>query len=338
MTKHTDSDVRETPARPLITPADRLGLTLCLAILAHAIIILGVTFSPEELPPPRFETMEVILVQQQSPTPPDEATVLAQVDLQGGGDSDEQPSNPVAAPFPAPAPTEVAPPQQPPPVEPSSPPDEVVEEETELLDVTEQMAVESSHLNEKLALKQEAETDEKPVAEDIAEQTSEVEQETPKRELPPERPMPPTPSATALIANSLAMAALSAELQRKLKKKAERPRRKYISANTKAYKYAAYMEAWRTKVERIGNLNYPNEARKRKLFGNLILDVEIAKDGSINSMTVRRSSGHEILDAAAKRIVRLGAPYAPFPENIREETDILHITRTWRFSSRNQFQ
>ena len=155
----------------------------------------------------------------------------------------------------------------------------------------------------------------------------------------PEKPeIPPTPSAMTLMANSFKIASLSAEIRRKLQTKAERPRRKFISASTKEYKYAAYMEAWRSKVERVGNLNYPDAARKQKISGSLILDVALNKDGSINEVTIRRSSGYKILDDAAIRIVELASPYSPFPVKIREETDILHITRTWQFLNNNRFR
>jgi len=98
------------------------------------------------------------------------------------------------------------------------------------------------------------------------------------------------------------------------------------------------MEAWRSKVERIGNLNYPDEARKRKLSGSLILDVALNPDGSVNDVVVRRSSGQKILDDAAIRIVHLAAPFAPFPADIRKDTDILHITRTWQFLNNKGFR
>jgi protein TonB len=98
------------------------------------------------------------------------------------------------------------------------------------------------------------------------------------------------------------------------------------------------MEAWRAKVERVGNLNYPDDARKRQLSGSLILDVALNPDGSVNQITVRQSSGHKILDDAADRIVRLAAPFAPFPDDIRAETDILHITRTWQFLHNRGFR
>ena len=133
------------------------------------------------------------------------------------------------------------------------------------------------------------------------------------------------------------MASLSAELDQRLNAYAKRPKRKWISVRTREYKYASYMEAWRAKVERVGNLNYPNEARRKRLSGSLLLEVALNPDGSINAIELRRSSGHRVLDEAAVRIVKLAAPFAPFPKNILQETDILHIERTWRFLSSNQF-
>jgi protein TonB len=91
------------------------------------------------------------------------------------------------------------------------------------------------------------------------------------------------------------------------------------------------MDAWRAKVERIGNLNYPEEARQRRLSGSLLLDVALRPDGSVADITIRRPSGYKELDAAAVRIVKLSAPFAPFPEHIRREVDLLHITRSWQF-------
>jgi protein TonB len=129
---------------------------------------------------------------------------------------------------------------------------------------------------------------------------------------------------------------LSAALDESRAIYAKRPRQTFISAATREYKYASYMEAWRRKVETIGNLNYPDEARRRDLSGSLILDVALNADGSINNITLRRSSGHRVLDDAAIAIVRLAAPFAEFPDNIRKETDVLHITRTWQFLRGNR--
>ena len=148
---------------------------------------------------------------------------------------------------------------------------------------------------------------------------------------------PPLPTAAQLLTRSFALASLNAELQQRLDSRAKRPRQKYISASTKEYRYAAYMEAWRAKVERVGNLNYPDEARRRELAGSLLLDVALRPDGAVAEITVRRSSGHKVLDDAAVRIVELAAPYAPFPDDIRAEVDILHVTRTWNFLNNQQF-
>jgi protein TonB len=113
----------------------------------------------------------------------------------------------------------------------------------------------------------------------------------------------------------------------------KRPRRKFITANTREHLYASYMRAWVAKVERVGNMNYPEEARQRNLEGSLVLSVDVLADGSIEHVRIMRSSGFELLDEAAVRIVRLAAPYAELPPEVREETDILTITRTWQFSA-----
>jgi protein TonB len=133
------------------------------------------------------------------------------------------------------------------------------------------------------------------------------------------------------------MASLSAEIDRRLQAYAKRPKRKWIMARTKEHNYAAYMEAWRQKVERVGNLNYPDEARRANLSGNLLLDVALRPDGSIDEIILRRSSGKKVLDDAAIRIVKLAAPFPRFPKRISQETDILHVQRTWQFQSGNRF-
>jgi protein TonB len=309
--------------------------------MAHGILVLGVTFAPEDIPPPRYETMEIILVQQKS-EPPEDAKILAQASLQGGGDlaDAETPSTPLPAPFPQEEPEIAAPP----PVETEAPaesaaeaPEIVADTEPEPAEIVEEIAVESSDAEERLAEKIDIKDKEAKPAEEIAKQ--QIPEENVRDKQVPEKPaLPPTPSATALMTNSFKIASLSAQIRRKLQAKAERPRRKFISASTREYKYASYMEAWRAKVERVGNLNYPEAARRKKLSGNLILDVALNNDGSINQITVRRSSGHKVLDDAAIRIVELASPYSPFPDHIREETDILHITRTWQFLNDHRFR
>ncbi len=142
------------------------------------------------------------------------------------------------------------------------------------------------------------------------------------------------PSAALLMRQSMDMASLQPQVSREQQLDSQLPRRKVISANTKEYEFASYMSAWVAKVERVGNLNYPLELREKKLHGNLVLSVGIYPDGSIETIEVKRTSGIDAVDQAAVAIVTLAAPYSPLPDNIREQVDILHITRTWRFGSR----
>jgi protein TonB len=147
-----------------------------------------------------------------------------------------------------------------------------------------------------------------------------------------EQPEPPLPSAAELMQESMAMAKLQPGIQRDRESKSKLPKRKWISANTREYEFAAYMQAWVAKVERVGNLNYPEEIRRLMLVGDLVMTVGIKLDGSVESIDIQRSSGYPQLDQAATRIVRLAGPYSPLPEHISATVDVLHITRTWRFS------
>lgn len=127
------------------------------------------------------------------------------------------------------------------------------------------------------------------------------------------------------------MARLQPGIQRDRESQSKLPRRKWISANTREIEFAAYQHAWVAKVERIGNMNYPEEVRRMKLVGDLVMTVGINRDGSVESIEIARSSGKPMLDQAATRIVRLAGPYSPLPDNINASIDVLHITRTWVF-------
>lgn len=141
-----------------------------------------------------------------------------------------------------------------------------------------------------------------------------------------------------LVQRSLEIARLEAQINKRLDMYEKMPRRKFIGARTQEYRYAQYVEDWRAKVERIGNLNYPEMARREKIYGKLMLTVSIRSDGSVESIEISRPSGQRILDAAAIRIVKLASPYPPFPPDIRKETDILSITRTWMFTTNDQLE
>ncbi len=303
-------------ARPVIAPSDRLALTLCCAIVVHATVILGVSFSPPS-ERPLDRPLDVILVHQKSPEKPKEADILAQAAHEGGGDSAEnvRPATPFTAPFPEQR-ADIA--AAPPPGRPSR------------LDTMVEPAPPS---REPPAAAQGI--DRKPRADRLTAAKKKAPAVKPEAR-PAEQSDPaivkaPVPDAEALINRSLAMASLNAEIAQRLEARAKRPRRKFISASTREYKYAAYMEAWRVKVERIGNLNYPEVARRHNLTGSLILDVALKPDGSITDIAVRRASGYKLLDEAAIQIVKLSSPFAAFPRDIEAEVDILHITRTWQF-------
>ena len=305
-------------------------MTLFFAIVAHAILILGIVFVPHESSDSMRSTLDIVLVQKHSETPPDDADYLAQANQEGGGNQTEKarPATPLLAPLSGPEPNVVAaarpaesatpqPLRKPKPEE--SPPDqEVLRPVIAVVSTETQQVVEPTAIVPKPKRKPRVDANDQNPALSDASVTRNI-------------------NASELISRSLATASLTAEIDQRTEAYAQRPRRKWISARTREYRYASYMEGWRIKVERIGNLNYPNEARRKRLSGNLRLEVALNSDGSLNDVILRSSSGHRILDDAAIRIVRLSAPFAPFPLGIQEETDILHIERTWRFSNGNQF-
>lgn len=141
------------------------------------------------------------------------------------------------------------------------------------------------------------------------------------------------PTAAELIERSMEMVNLSEEINQSMQAYARRPKQVYVSARTQEFKYANYMAEWVKKVERVGNLNYPDVARREGVSGKLLLDVALNPDGSVRNITLLKSSGHAAIDEAAIRIVNLAGPYPPFSPEISKEADILHITRTWEFST-----
>ncbi len=155
---------------------------------------------------------------------------------------------------------------------------------------------------------------------------------------PKKQPSTDSSRGDDLVQRSMEIARLEAQINKNWDAYQKMPRRKFIGSRTQEYRFAQYIEDWRIKVERIGNLNYPNEARRRQIYGKLQLSVAILSDGNIESVEVNRSSGHRILDAAAVRIVKLAAPFAPLSADIRKDTDILVITRTWTFTSSEKLE
>lgn len=283
-----------------------LLLALLVAALVHALLIwaLGFEIEPIDASPPLAETIEVTLVHQSTEEVPQDPDYYAQANQLGGGTTAEQvrATSPTPAPFPSPHAqlAEVVP-----------PPSSGRQASGSPQYVTADAPVEDKATDVSIAQPS-------PLPDDA---------ET----LTPLRPVDQAPSAQELIRQTVEVAGLNAEYGRTFASTSRRRKHQYISANTRAYYAAAYMDAWRRKVERTGNRNYPAESRRRGIYGSLMLEVALVADGSIEDIIIVRSSGHPLLDDAAIAIVRMSAPFAPFPKAIRERTDVLHITRTWEF-------
>ncbi len=272
-----------------------LGITLIGAALLHIVLILGITFSlPKKPASESLPQLEITLVQAHTKEEPDEADFLANVSQQGGGDTDRDLR--AKTPF----------------------------QGTGKKNRPQPMFRPRSVASEDIS----SQTDKVLVAESKNQKSISQPQENRKKKTPEQKPLIGLPRQMNLNSER---DRLLAEISLQQQNYQKRPRKKFLTARTREYKYASYMDAWRAKVERIGNLNYPEEAKRRNLTGSLILDVAILPDGSLDSINIRRSSRHKALDDAAIRIVRLAAPYSPFPKNFRDEVDIIHITRTWKF-------
>ncbi|MCC5088393.1 energy transducer TonB [Xanthomonas campestris] len=141
---------------------------------------------------------------------------------------------------------------------------------------------------------------------------------------------PLSPADAQRVQRDAEMARLAAEVHLRSEQYAKRPNRKFVSASTREYAYANYLRAWVDRAERVGNLNYPDEARRRRLGGKVVITVGVRRDGSVESSRVLVSSGTPVLDAAALRVVQLAQPFPPLPRS-KDDVDILQVTRTWLF-------
>jgi len=269
------------------------------SLVAHLIILFGVTF---QFPAPNFDklatSLDVVLVNNKTLTAPIKTETLAQENLDGGGNTDDDQR--ATSPFPVL-------PKSKPSIDNVAAEEKVkqLEQETKML----MAAINSAHQIEQL---------------------EKNEQQTEKNQI--------TADTSDLLQRSLDIARLKAQIAQDHNTYQKRPIRKFVGARTKEYRFARYVEDWRLKVERIGNLNYPEAARRNKLYGSLQLTVGIRADGSLESIGINRTSGEAVLDEAAIRIVRLAGSngFAAFPPEISRDTDILHITRTWVFSRSDQ--
>lgn len=289
----TELEVMNVINGPTIGPSDRLGMTVFFATIIHAIIIFGVSFGVEFKPTTTPNSLDVLLIQIESSVPPEEADHIAQADQLASGsiESKKRPTSPLSGPSPVPT--------------------------SGLASV---VSVQSTTTNV-------PEPSESPVLtrKQAAEKIYSGKEHSPDKMINPRR-------GKNREQRNLEIAQLTAELAKKEQRYTLRPRVNYIDTlSTKSAVEAAYIKHWIDTVERIGNLNYPDEARRRKLSGSLILHVLLNNDGTVIKVEIGLRSGQQVLDDAAVRIVKLAGPFKPFPEEMRVAYDQLMVTRTWVF-------
>jgi protein TonB len=283
--------------RPRLSESDRLGVTTFGSLLVHMLVILGVTFAVPKLRELQgLPTLEITLVQSQSARAPEQPEFLAQANQDGGGDSDR----PDIARNPLPL--------------------------REVSEARKNFPAIRPKPQTQVPAKRDAR---ELLTQRNAEQSVVTPQPEPQRR---EERIDPAQLGLPAPPDLSERARLNAEISRVWQEYQNRPRRKFVNARTQEYRDAVYMEAWRTKVQRIGNLNYPEEAKRRGLRGSVMLDVAINQDGTLGGVNVTRSSGHALIDDAAVRIVQLAAPFSPFTPEMRAETDIIVLTRTLKFN------
>jgi periplasmic protein TonB len=286
-----------------LTPAARAAPSrestrMALALLASAAVH-GMVLSTQivHINPRLFEDnsipIDVVLVNAKSRESPLNPDALAQVNLAGGGNTDDD--RRMKSPLPA------------------SPDTQLGGQEAALQARVKQLEQQAKQLLTQL----------KPPAQVETQPT-------------PSEPDQPTVSAGQMNQQAREMAQLQARISQQWDDYQKRPKRAFVGANVREYSFARYVEDWVTKVERVGNVNYPEAARREGIYGSLKLTVAIYADGRIETIEIDRSSGSKVLDAAATKIVELAAPYASFPEDMRKKADILSITRTWTFTRSDQ--
>ena len=278
-------------ARGGLTSADVLPVTLAISIVFHAFLLL-ITFAVPQAPRGKSAPqLDVVLVNSQSPTRPVKAEVLAQANLDGGGNTELDLRASSNLP---------------------------VIEDMKATDSLELSSRQVKQLEQRVARLLAAAGDEAQTAPTTNAQPQALSQEAPQEQVARQR--------------RLEVARLEAQIAKEWQAYQKLPRRKFIGARAESAVYAEYVEKWRQRIETVGTRNYPEEARRRGIFGSLLLTVSIKADGSVERIEVDRSSGHTVLDEAARRIVELAGPFPPFPSAIRGEYDVLSITRQWSFA------
>jgi periplasmic protein TonB len=142
----------------------------------------------------------------------------------------------------------------------------------------------------------------------------------------------PDPASTSdLMQKSIEIQRLEAQIAKEFDSYQQRPKRKYVGGRTQEYRFATYVDSWRQKIERVGNLNYPGQARAKGIHGAVQVTVAIKANGEVEDIEIHTTRADKVLKDAVRRIVTLSTPFDRFPESFKRDTDILHITRTWIF-------
>lgn len=288
-----------------VSSTERLVTTLFFAVLLHGIVILGVTFSGEEPPSDRGDTLEITLVNTQSEELPDNADYLADASQRGSGNTRDN-VRPQAAQ--------------------SSPDRALLDGMPDANDVENRLEAHDGRDNPDALQTPEQRT---PADKQVMTRAqSEIAALT-------EAAAPAARTERVLVArlmtpgNELTVPMNDANQQPQAR--SDDLREKVIAVNTRESVYARYLDEWRRQIERVGNANYPDEARRQGMEGSLVLEVALNSDGTIRTLSVRRKSPHPLLDDAALRILRLSAPFPPFTDAMRAETDVLRFVYEWRF-------
>jgi protein TonB len=317
--------LKQTQANALIAPMPKLksmsvmSIAIWASLAIHA-AVLSIHFEPElKKFTDNLPILDVMLVNAKTNTKPDNADTFAQANLDRGGNTDQNRKLKTALPALKQQTSEFT-------VKPMAEAKSGAKAAQQIAEETQEQkrvaTLEKEAQELMTQMKSSTKIDSQTVQKATAKEADSGNQESPSKEL----------KLHDLTAAALEMDRLEALIAKQTDDYQKRPKRKFIGARTKEYRYALYVDAWRQKVEKVGNLNYPEAAKDLKLYGQLQLTVSIKADGSIENIELNRSSGHKVLDEAAKHIVELAAPYAKFPDDVRKEIDILSITRTWTFT------
>jgi len=321
-----------------ITATDRLIFTLLFSVIIHLTIVLGVSFQTEaSLTNQPKMSLDITLVKQQTEKAPEKADYLAQVNNEGGGETEIK--------TPKPSPKKIAeqtassqlvaaePIANIPPI----PAQIDMPNKQDIEPVAKAKIKPVKTPKPKKIVKPKASPTKAIVQAHAKRKINKITEKAKQRQDETAKPTPVSKPARQklMLPSQNEIADLQRQFDNMAKSLSKRPKKRKISASTKEYAAAAYMKAWEMKVERIGNFNYPQEAKRRGINGNLMLSVDINPDGSVppDGIVISRSSGYKILDNAAVRIVRLGAPYSDIPKNVLQGNDMLTIIRTWKFET-----